>query len=601
MTIKAFYRFLLCVIFLLSLFTEVEPVKAEVKNFTVNSSADTEDNHWGDDKCEDSTGQCTLRAAMQEAGLYYTAHPTDTINIGFNLPYPHKIVLEDDLPLLFANVINGNLYRVIIDGDYDYYGFTGTAANTTISGLQLQKFKSFAIFNRVEGTDLITNNIIIKTDGSGIVLGGSSEGGGTTTIQSNFIGYDPNEEEARGNSQYGIAIVSEESDGSGKIYIGGTKITEGNTISGNDGSGILIDSSSLLLSTAIQGNYIGTDDFGSRAVPNDGEGIRVDQFGGQLIIGGTEEVGNLISGNFMHGMTIQDATTYTLVQGNTFGTNVDENVYLPNRLGDISINDSTYLTIGGTSEDYGNVLMDGIYGTSSDHPISRLEIRGNWIGLSRSGLLRSDPYASIGIELKDVTNQSVISYNKITKFSIGIVIGEDDSDIAILNNSIYNNSIMGIDLNNDGATLNDNQDVDTGPNGLQNFPIISNVEIITSIGEAKQIMFDLSLGAAPSTAYRLQVFSSPFCSTSGYGEGKQIFYSTNVTTDANGYYEINEITDWYGLNIIGPCLTATATLMDFKTPVATSEFSPGVLAWEPDPEPEPVPELGRLYLPMILK
>lgn len=601
MTIKAFYRFLLCVIFLLSLFTEVEPVKAEVKNFTVNSSADTEDNHWGDDKCEDSTGQCTLRAAMQEAGLYYTAHPTDTINIGFNLPYPHKIVLEDDLPLLFANVINGNLYRVIIDGDYDYYGFTGTAANTTISGLQLQKFKSFAIFNRVEGTDLITNNIIIKTDGSGIVLGGSSEGGGTTTIQSNFIGYDPNEEEARANSQYGIAIVSEESDGSGKIYIGGTKITEGNTISGNDGSGILIDSSSLLLSTAIQGNYIGTDDFGSRAVPNDGEGIRVDQFGGQLIIGGTEEVGNLISGNFMHGMTIQDATTYTLVQGNTFGTNVDENVYLPNRLGDISINDSTYLTIGGTSEDYGNVLMDGIYGTSSDHPISRLEIRGNWIGLSRSGLLRSDPYASIGIELKDVTNQSVISYNKITKFSIGIVIGEDDSDIAILNNSIYNNSIMGIDLNNDGATLNDNQDVDTGPNGLQNFPIISNVEIITSIGEAKQIMFDLSLGAAPSTAYRLQVFSSPFCSTSGYGEGKQIFYSTNVTTDTNGYYEINEITDWYGLNIIGPCLTATATLMDFKTPVATSEFSPGVLAWEPDPEPEPVPELGRLYLPMILK
>ncbi|HHX09664.1 MAG TPA: hypothetical protein GX730_09605 [Chloroflexi bacterium] len=601
MTIKAFYRVLLCVILLLSLFAEVEPVKAEVKNFTVNSSADTSDDDLTDGDCEDSSGKCTLRAAMQEAGLYYTVHPTDTINIGFNLPDPHTIVLEDDLPLLYANVINGNLYRVIIDGDYEYYGFTGTAASTTISGLQLQNFKNFAIYNLVEGIDLITNNIIIKTDGSGIVLGGSLEHVGATTIQSNFIGYDPNEEKARGNSQYGIAIVSEESDGSGEIYIGGTKITEGNTISGNDGSGILIDSSSLSLSTAIQGNYIGTDDFGSRAVPNDGEGIRVDQFGGQLIIGGTEEVGNLISGNFMHGMTIQDATAYTLVQGNTFGTNVDENIYLPNRLGDISINDSTYLTIGGTSTDFGNVLMDGIYGTSIDHPISRLEIRGNWIGLSRTGLLRSDPYASIGIELKDVTNQSVISYNKITKFSIGIVVSNQNSssDIAILNNKIYNNSIMGIDLNNDGVTPNDVSDVDAGPNGLQNFPIISNVELLNDSGGAKEVMFDLSLGAAPSTTYRLQVFSSPNCSISGYGEGKQIFYSTDVTTDSNGYYEINEITDWYPTNIIGPCLTATATLMDLKTPVATSEFSPGELAWEPEPEPEPEPE--KIFLPMILR
>lgn len=591
MNFRAFHRILASAVLLLSVFSTTVGVQAGVYNFTVNSSADTSDANPGNGVCADSSGQCTLRAAMEEAEAHYALHPTDTLNIGFNLPFPHTIVLEDDLPLLYANVVNGNMYRVIIDGDYKYYGFTGTAASTTISGLQLQKFEYFAINNPVQGNDFITDNIIIFNHGIGIFLTGSNISGGTTTIQRNYIGYDPVSEEDRSNSQNGIAIVSEGVIEPGIIQIGGTKLTQGNVISGNSSDGVYIDNASLSLSMAIQGNYIGTDDFGNRKIQNDGEGIDVHQCLGPLIIGGLEEVGNLISGNNMHGLILQDATAYTLVQGNTFGTNADESVYLPNRLGDIVIYDSTYLTIGGTSTSYGNVLMDGIYGTSIDHPISHLEIRGNWIGIARTGLLQSDPYTSTGIELNDTTNQSVISYNKITQFTKGIVI-RGESDVAMLNNSIYNNTILGIDLNNDGVTPNDPPpDADLGPNGLQNYPIISNVEIITSIGDAKQVMFDLTIGAAPSTAYRLQVFSSPFCSPSGYGEGKQIFYSVNITTDSNGYHEINEIADWYPINIIGPCLTATATEFDGAHYLGTSEFSQGVMAWQPE----------KIFLPMMVK
>ncbi|GEM_PF-1633979 len=594
MNFRAFHRVLASVILLLSLFSTTIDVHAEEHNFGVNSSADTSDADPGDTVCADASGQCTLRAAMEEAAELYLDGPTDTINIGFNLPYPHTIVLEDDLPPLYANVINENLYRVIIDGDYEYSGFYGTSASTTISGLQLQKFETYAIKNPVHGEDYIIDNIIIFNHGNGIALIGSESelAGGTTTIQSNYIGYDPISEEDRSNSQNGISIISDVSVNRSLIYIGGTKITEGNVISGNSSNGIYIDSASLNFSVAIRGNYIGTDDSGNIEIQNENDGIYVREFLGQLIIGGLGDFGNLISGNNMHGMTIQDATAQTLVQGNTFGTNADESAYLPNRLWDISIYDSTYLTIGGDSTSYGNVLMDGIYGTSIDHPIQRLEIKANWIGISRTGLIRSASYNSKGIELKDVTNQSVISFNKITKFSKGIVISDKDvnSNIAILNNSIYNNTILGIDLNDNGVTPNDDRDADIGPNGLQNFPIISNVEV-TQYGDAKQVMFDLSLEAVPSTAYRLQVFSSPFCNQSGYGEGKQIFYSANVSTDENGYSEINEVTDWYPTNIIGPCLTATATLMDGTTPVATSEFSPGVMAWEPE----------KLYLPMIVK
>jgi hypothetical protein len=163
--------------------------------------------------------------------------------------------------------------------------------------------------------------------------------------------------------------------------------------------------------------------------------------------------------------------------------------------------------------------------------------------------------------------------------------------VPILNNHIYNNSLLGIDLDNDGVTPNDDPpDADTGPNGLQNFPVISNVEV-TPIGEAKQVMFDVSIASKPSTTYYIQVFSSPFCSPSGYGEGKQIFFSNPVTTDLNGYGVIEEITDFYPLHIIGPCLTATATEFDGDYYFGTSEFSEGVMAWQPE----------KLYLSLILK
>ncbi len=312
---------------------------------------------------------------------------------------------------------------------------------------------------------------------------------------------------------------------------------------------------------------------------------------GQLIIGGLEEVGNLISGNDENGLSIQDATYSNLVQGNTFGTNADESLNLPNGFKDISIIDSTYLTIGGTSTGYANVLMSGIRGYTFDHPISHLEIRGNLIGISRTGLPRPGSYIYPGIDLDDVTNQSVISYNTITNFPKGIVIRGEGSNVAILNNRIYNNAIRGIDLNNDGVTLNDPPpDADLGPNGLQNFPIISNVEV-TPIGEAKQVMLDVSIASKPSTTYYIQLFSIPFCSPSGYGEGKQIFYSNPVTTDSNGYGVIEEVPDFYPLHIIGPCLTATATEFDGVYYLGTSEFSQGVMAWEPE----------QIFLPMILK
>jgi len=47
--------------------------------------------------------------------------------------------------------------------------------------------------------------------------------------------------------------------------------------------------------------------------------------------------------------------------------------------------------------------------------------------------------------------------------------------LTIKGNSIFSNGGLGIDLGVNGVTLNDDGDVDSGVNDLQNFPVITQV------------------------------------------------------------------------------------------------------------------------------
>ena len=52
----------------------------------------------------------------------------------------------------------------------------------------------------------------------------------------------------------------------------------------------------------------------------------------------------------------------------------------------------------------------------------------------------------------------------------GVDVEDDSTGNAIQRNSMFSNGELGIDLADDGVTLNDAGDGDTGPNRLQNFP-----------------------------------------------------------------------------------------------------------------------------------
>jgi parallel beta-helix repeat protein len=133
---------------------------------------------------------------------------------------------------------------------------------------------------------------------------------------------------------------------------------------------------------------------------------------------------------------------------------------------------------------------------------------------------------------------------------------------SIRGNSIFSNNGLGIDLGTAGVTANDGADPDTGPNNLQNFPVITSV-----VSSANSMTIQGSLKSLPNTAFQIDFFSNGAVDPSGNGEGAQFINSASVNTDNNGDATINA-TFPVGL-APGRVITATATDPNGNT----SEFS----------------------------
>lgn len=150
----------------------------------------------------------------------------------------------------------------------------------------------------------------------------------------------------------------------------------------------------------------------------------------------------------------------------------------------------------------------------------------------------------------------------------GIILESPMQGIEISGNSIYDNAELGIDLGNNqatwfGVTPNDPLDADSGANGLQNYPVLDGADFApggTSVSG--------QLDSAPDGTYRIEIFASPACDDSGFGEGRLFLGYFSVATDALGEAPFSETVP--GTAPAGWVVTATAT--DTATG-STSEFS----------------------------
>ena len=126
---------------------------------------------------------------------------------------------------------------------------------------------------------------------------------------------------------------------------------------------------------------------------------------------------------------------------------------------------------------------------------------------------------------------NVIAYNGSSGIAIENTAGDGN---AFSGNSIFSNVGLGIDLGNDGLTPNDDDDVDTGPNGLQNFPLLE-----SAVATASDIAIVGTISSSPGTDFIIDFYASDKPDPTGHGEGKTYLGSFSLTTDAAGDAAIN--------------------------------------------------------------
>ena len=183
--------------------------------FTVDSTADSSDINAGDGICDDGAGNCTLRAAIEEANAS-AGHDAVHFSIGSGI---QTITPSSSLPVITDSVT--------IDGT-SQPGFSGTpvieldgSGAGSADGLRITAGNSRVramVINRFEG-----QGILIQTNGGNTIIG-------------NYIGTDITGTLDLGNAFQGVRITG----GSQLNIIGGATVGERNIISGNDGNGVEI-------------------------------------------------------------------------------------------------------------------------------------------------------------------------------------------------------------------------------------------------------------------------------------------------------------------------------------------------------------------------
>ncbi|RTL27881.1 MAG: DUF4347 domain-containing protein, partial [Burkholderiales bacterium] len=513
-----------------------------------------------------------------------------------------------------SGYVAGGLHTVVLDGnDAAAYGLdlTNTGGSSTIRGLLIRNFTSYGIYiESGSNNNTVVGNFIgsfnadgsnkgagfgnttagIVTYGANTLIGGTTTadrnvisgntggyniymatGADGTTVKGNYIGLNSAGTSvfSTTNPNYGIMIETS----STNVTIGGTAAGAGNVISGHTREGIWVTTTGTV---TIQGNYIGTDVTGTVDLGNTRYGIYLDDAGTATIGGSAAGAGNLISGNDLGG--IYAANTSDVIQGNIIGLNASGTAKLANTGSGIEVRTSSASTIGGNGSGYRNIISGNTnYGIDIEtSPTGGHVVKGNYIGVAADGTtLLGNGAAGIYI------NASYATIGGKTSGDGNIIAGNGGAGIAVAagvnnlfyRNSIYSNTGLGIDLNNDGVTLNDYNDGDGGANYLNNYPVITSV--VTN-GTSTKITGSIDWYQGPDTIY-IEFFTSPSKDASGYGEGKTYLAAASVTTTAGTGDAAFSVTVT-GVSV-GDWITAVANIE--TSFIGASEFSKAVQAVAP--------------------
>lgn len=332
--------------------------------------------------------------------------------------------------------------------------------------------------------------------------------------------------------------------------IGGTAAGEGNVLSsGNDG--VRIDApavGNVVIGNVLSGSWHGASVRGSQYTTT---------ADGNRIGGPTPAERNLIAGAGHYGeegfpvgsqVSIEWATG-TIIEGNFIGTTPD-GMAGANQRGPAGI------ALGAQASATvirGNVISGIVVPGGAPHYVGQTfgagialsgmgagtAIEGNFIGTDAAGIGAVPNYVGVresalgpSIAAPDTRvggalpgQGNVIAFNQ----QAGVLVTSALATVRVSGNSIHSNGLLGIDLSPAGVTANDAGDGDSGPNGLQNAPVLA-----SAAGTASSTSVSGALNSLPNQAYALEFFASPSCDPTGFGEGRVFLGGATVATDAAG-------------------------------------------------------------------
>jgi len=461
--------------------------------------------HTGD------TGVGSLRWAMTQVNITAGADIID-----FNIPGVgvQTIYPLSQLPPLLDTA------GVFIDGLTQAGASPGTNPPSSCT-LMIQVNGAFAGASHgfwiLSPNNAIQGLVIDSFEQHGIRIQGTPDGTYNNLITLNWVGLDPTGTTIRMNGwntarYWGGIYIEVAWDSVGFAF---DNTIDLNMSSGNYAEGIGISSCPPgdVYQNFVTGNYVGTDYTGTLDRGNMHDGVYIGEGAHDNVVDG-----NLISGNDFEGICI--------VGYPPEGWDTHNNTIFNNIIGlDINLQPLANTMDGVSIGQYGNMYQGGF-------------ATGN------------------------IVDNNIIAHN----LHNGVTVWEHGSDTTncdhnwITQNTMYNNGLLGIDLNDDGVTQNDPNDPDDGSNEELNFSVITGARYFAS-GTIIDGTIDIDTDPTQATVEVFQAHVDP----SGYGEGW--LYLGATTPDAVGNWTVSVT----GLNI-GDDVTATTTDMNMNT----SEFAQNV-------------------------
>ncbi len=541
------------------------------KTFTVNSSGNGSDDDLTDGDCETSEGNCTLRAAIQQANARDGQE-----EIRFNIrnsngscpevvtikPGSGHLIIDDpeDDGIIIDGYsqcgarensmqVGGNaVIKIQIEGSGGGDGLTIYSAKNVVRGLALYNWtrkifldgsgakenqvkgnfigsnaanncqmvtgegitlESSVTNNVIGGTSPADRNVIICNSEDGIELFGSRVA--NNRIIGNYIGVKQDGRTPGGNRADGIDIA----EGAFDNWIGGPNSNERNVISGNRRDGIEISHQTGTKNNRVVGNYIGLAANGQDPVGNGSNGITLED-----LVNNNQIYNNVIVDNGANGLRFYALCNDNLVRDNLVGVGLDRSTPMPN-------GQNPSLNLG----------LHGIY-----------MLGGSQRNLIYRNIIANQPEQGIYL----TREEGYLGYSRDTNFN------------TFSENSIYNNGLRGIRLKDRNGQY---------PNQGIDYPTIQAANKDVVIGQT-------------CADCVVEIFMADNDS-SGRGEGKT--FIGRGTANGSGEFLIN-----VNGSGVGKQITATATDGQGNT----SEFGDNFITVE---GPPPSFILPRAWIPLVLK